>query len=110
MRISDWSSDVCSSDLIGDEPHHAVQDGGHVDGVARLVREPAGLERGQIEQVLNDAQQVAPALQDVAGLAAIALIAARAENLAGKDIREPDDGVEMGRTSCRERVFMDVRI
>src|SRR3546814_11243153 len=25
MRISDWSSDVCSSDLLGDEEHHPVE-------------------------------------------------------------------------------------
>src|SRR3546814_18462466 len=35
MRISDWSSDVCSSDLhadLGDQQRQAARPAGHVDG------------------------------------------------------------------------------
>src|SRR3546814_4819501 len=35
MRISDWSSDVCSSDLVADAVHDERLDGGRVRG--RLV-------------------------------------------------------------------------
>src|SRR3546814_6184521 len=43
MRISDWSSDVCSSDLclahadVHDGPAHALADGGHADGCVDAV-------------------------------------------------------------------------
>src|SRR3546814_1917531 len=43
MRISDWSSDVCSSDLLLHEPRHharvgaAAGDGGGAAGIARLL-------------------------------------------------------------------------
>src|SRR3546814_12260221 len=38
MRISDWSSDVCSSDLIvaGDETHHLLRLGFGRDGNVKL--------------------------------------------------------------------------
>src|SRR3546814_1033603 len=45
MRISDWSSDVCSSDLRGDEGDG--QDGGPGDG--RLPRRRARMDEGDAE-------------------------------------------------------------
>src|SRR3546814_14785923 len=47
MRISDWSSDVCSSDLIGDGPNAAVAE--HLPPglpVLRARLEPRGAGRG----------------------------------------------------------------
>src|SRR3546814_2512418 len=41
MRISDWSSDVCSSDLL--EPHRAARRqpfGGDAEAVARNIEQP----------------------------------------------------------------------
>src|SRR3546814_1311830 len=37
MRISDWSSDVCSSDLIAGRYHDLAACGGAVDGSGDLV-------------------------------------------------------------------------
>src|SRR3546814_9831301 len=36
MRISDWSSDVCSSDLVFEQLQRAVRGGGAEIGVARV--------------------------------------------------------------------------
>src|SRR3546814_1435486 len=53
MRISDWSSDVCSSDLpqTSGEWHRisalaVAENCGHLGGVARNVRRPQGLVTG----------------------------------------------------------------
>src|SRR3546814_10174148 len=47
MRISDWSSDVCSSDLKRNVAEHAVVDETQIEAAHRL---PAGVDRlrGQI--------------------------------------------------------------
>src|SRR3546814_8725214 len=62
MRISDWSSDVCSSDLIAegdvieaDRPArrlgHRDRGGGRLDGAARLqeVEQPLGRAGGPLD-------------------------------------------------------------
>src|SRR3546814_1781409 len=36
MRISDWSSDVCSSDLVQASPGHASRDGGPSTGTRQI--------------------------------------------------------------------------
>src|SRR3546814_6163796 len=56
MRISDWSSDVCSSDLVGagdEDPVPAVvaaagPDLGAVDHVGVAVANGSGAQRGQV--------------------------------------------------------------
>src|SRR3546814_7460551 len=63
MRISDWSSDVCSSDLlkVGDElGGHIVT--GHVDGVGRIAAvAPEGDSQGvEIEAGAELAPFLAP--------------------------------------------------
>src|SRR3546814_20022553 len=87
MRISDWSSDVCSSDLVELAPAdvaaaEAVGEGDLVDcgisGVARFFQGVAG--RGDREQA-----------------------AARGDELAVLFRRARLDD-EIGRASCRERV------
>ena len=35
MRISDWSSDVCSSDLMNENPTVEIALGGHTDNVGK---------------------------------------------------------------------------
>src|SRR3546814_6296181 len=56
MRISDWSSDVCSSDLITPGPAHAVAvEIGRGDAAAARI-EAAALEAfriGRVEQVIG---------------------------------------------------------
>src|SRR3546814_5243648 len=77
MRISDWSSDVCSSDLVGVDVYggeDAERDDGHLHELADA--EPENKERDQCER--RDG-----ALQ----------------------LHEPvDDITKIGRASCRERV------
>src|SRR3546814_4500875 len=81
MRISDWSSDVCSSDLDRcPAPHDRAIDGGVEgagEGVRRHFREPPA---GPVEP---------GALRDQAAVEPVAEVGAT---------------VEIGRASCRERV------
>src|SRR3546814_10766474 len=58
MRISDWSSDVCSSDLVGDHREAEVEDPDGFRGIgdigvpsilrAPLVRELLGIVAGEV--------------------------------------------------------------
>src|SRR3546814_13558117 len=43
MRISDWSSDVCSSDLAGDAEHQHVEEEERIDENLRHARRQAAL-------------------------------------------------------------------
>src|SRR3546814_17706714 len=97
MRISDWSSDVCSSDLAGqfakEDPawilvHHrraARRVGAQIVEDA-LHRRLAGLEFAAVEQQLADADIIAAVLAVVT------------------DTQDR----QIGRASCRERVCQDV--
>src|SRR3546814_7343879 len=88
MRISDWSSDVCSSDLVevaGDEPAgFGLLLGIRRHGIifARLRRAPSSALRAPSPAAQEKGLGVAPLLRSGRG-----------------------DGVrEIGRASCRERV------
>src|SRR3546814_10748835 len=85
MRISDWSSDVCSSDLaqhfeIVEKPVPVIEAGQILVRNAYLSVEPA--MRGWIADVGNYAAPVA----------------------LGSVMRSLAAGTELGRASCRERV------
>src|SRR3546814_5299926 len=80
MRISDWSSDVCSSDLLADEPLGGEVRLGFVE-VRQLV--------GSTEQRLD------PALLDIAEQPAEGATCA---------LRGAVELQKIGRASCRERV------
>src|SRR3546814_19641549 len=65
MRISDWSSDVCSSDLLAF--HHLETIGGHEDRLGRLVHavvgpaDALGEPRGALRRAhMDDEIDVAP--------------------------------------------------
>src|SRR3546814_10412005 len=91
MRISDWSSDVCSSDLDEELAVGAVLalGAGHGDGAAQM--------RHRIELRLQVRQR------RTAGSVALGIAALRHE--AGDDAVELEAVVEeIGRASCRERV------
>src|SRR3546814_20044152 len=77
MRISDWSSDVCSSDLPGMvlplnvfEPRylelvdHVMQGGMHI-GVPLLRPDPSLLEPADLELPLHDPGDGRPAIEAV---------------------------------------------
>src|SRR3546814_3925889 len=94
MRISDWSSDVCSSDLMKDDP--------------RVRETPFGVDTERFRPGL-DAAQREPLVIFVGGLdrahyfkGVPVLIEAFA--LALKAVPEARLAVALGRASCRERV------
>src|SRR3546814_12317165 len=104
MRISDWSSDVCSSDLPGralrqrvDRRRHLVDD--HEMRPPRLVIDVAD----QIAALVVGEFQLGVARQPFVGaLALVAAVAAAADR--GADEFRADDLIQIGRASCRESV------
>src|SRR3546814_10230525 len=81
MRISDWSSDVCSSDL-----REQGQPAGHAEFLRQHGEDEIGLLLGQeVQMALRAVQE--PLAEHAAG--------------AQRDLRLED---EIGRASCRERV------
>src|SRR3546814_6480352 len=81
MRISDWSSDVCSSDLDAIEDVHYL---GASQDTLHGQRDQADV-RGVAEQALLDAQRATFALD----------AKARREDLDALELRAPNDGVLM---------------
>src|SRR3546814_1172853 len=89
MRISDWSSDVCSSDLVRREPD----------------------SRGAGRQADQRATDPEPAAHDDRARRAARTPGAMLEHSrGGTGCAEPDrqDTHQIGRASCRERVWQDV--
>src|SRR3546814_9175017 len=97
MRISDWSSDVCSSDLALDPVHH--------------VAAVAGAERRglvAVEEVVF-LQRVCPAFLQVFKRFAAPVAGDRiGERLAVAGRTVKVDEHEIGTASCRERVCQSV--
>src|SRR3546814_18837577 len=84
MRISDWSSDVCSSDLERDGKSEVVGNGGNTLAVRRNVNDieqPRGARR--LERIGN--HRLAAEVDDVLVLDALAA-AARRENSYSHDV------------------------
>src|SRR3546814_3828818 len=96
MRISDWSSDVCSSDLVGD--HRRALDAAIHVGEAERVERAAPI--GALEIV--DQRRGGHCRQRGGKVARGQLDAAAMDELA-VDI-DAVDLLEIGRASCRERV------
>src|SRR3546814_16029733 len=111
MRISDWSSDVCSSDLEPGERHGQVvaqpevgEGGGVVGcGTDRLVIQTA-LEHGERELlvVAADPGVKAPVLLQHGGLDLIEPV--RAVALADDGLDAPAAALELGSVPGEERV------
>src|SRR3546814_20794602 len=100
MRISDWSSDVCSSDLATLASGHALMEG---DSVRFLTRKAGILEVRRIgpgyELDLPAWESVPKALPDI--------VAGMRQEPAKTLWREGGYGLlvyEIGRAACRERV------
>src|SRR3546814_19690203 len=94
MRISDWSSDVCSSDLLEDDLH-VLAPGPHRLGVERrqFLTEPDGAPAGRLDEPQDGAAE---------GRLAAAGLADDAEGLAGLRSEERRVGKECVST-CRSR-------
>src|SRR3546814_12842679 len=97
MRISDWSSDVCSSDLAA------------IDTGVDDVKAPAVVADRRGEQSARDAdladRQLAWAVDGVTDLAPVDQVAAVIDRQAGKPAERSEErrvGKECGRT-CRPR-------
>src|SRR3546814_10451018 len=87
MRISDWSSDVCSSDLI-------------VDGVIRVLdNPPPPNEAGRPYRLYNIGNHRSEQL-----LRMIEILEQTIGRKAEKQLLPMQEGDEIGRASCRERV------
>src|SRR3546814_18154253 len=98
MRISDWSSDVCSSDLrvAGKQPHEAVLDAvGVLELVHQQLAEALPVVRQQRRRV---AQHLVRAQQDLGEVDQPGTVAALLVQR------------EIGRASCRERGWQYVLI
>src|SRR3546814_10815705 len=95
MRISDWSSDVCSSDLLDDGAAVGIRPAA-VD-VALLAEQPGiGELRGRGGKLLGLCSHFGSSTG--AGLCGPALSGA------GREYRPVGQTGELGRASCRERV------
>src|SRR3546814_2684341 len=108
MRISDWSSDVCSSDLIEDHPflhfevcYHQAVDFALANGLGRVEAGAQGehkLARGYLPVTTHSAHYIAhPGLRR-----AVADYLERER----REVEEIGGYLEeqIGRASCRERV------
>src|SRR3546814_20564028 len=103
MRISDWSSDVCSSDLLG-----GIDPAGLLVGIDDHVA-LAGLDRHR-DDLVPEAAVGDGLLGAVGALGGISVdvLAAEAVLGAGRVAEYAHGlavvGIEFGRASCRERV------
>src|SRR3546814_3891472 len=94
MRISDWSSDVCSSDLVF---IHVPKTAGSTVNAIMKGHSPNG--QGHIEELLDEDMEFKKAVNNLdwmSGHVSRDRIAIR--------IREVSRRPEIGRASCRERV------
>src|SRR3546814_14172508 len=115
MRISDWSSDVCSSDLFRCRPCGAAAEARHSPGV-RCARGGPEPDRASRHPDVVEARQTALAESELRWLAAAALgrpiflLALRPDG--GGDVCGWDvvDVAEIGRASGRARVCTYVRV
>src|SRR3546814_19392900 len=108
MRISDWSSDVCSSDLLifdvlrKYEPDHLLMEAAWADARERLT------DIARLGDLLARAAgtMLHRALPRISPLAVPVLVLIGRERVAGPAV---DDALlAIGRGSCRERVGQDV--
>src|SRR3546814_15053235 len=90
MRISDWSSDVCSSDLALDDGLFDLE-----QQADRELQMPFGDEHDVVVQLGNDLARIGARLLDRDALGERVALARH---------------VEIGRASCRERVCQYVLI
>src|SRR3546814_13213564 len=109
MRISDWSSDVCSSDLDADHDRAVARAAG--EAVVRTLRGRGSAQRHEFAMVDADRKGVrgGGAAADPNGAAVLVdlgvqfLAAIMEEAFEPFDRLEAAHVIEIGRASCRER-------
>src|SRR3546814_19888721 len=102
MRISDWSSDVCSSDLV------AQRIGAEQRGVgfgAEDIDERAGVERVDMLGIERQAGAREPVGDPRVDDAQPPDRAEQPQRAAPRRLDQPAVCAEIGRASCRERVW-----
>src|SRR3546814_11346581 len=107
MRISDWSSDVCSSDLM-DVMAHEAENADRVRLQKQSVKRNADRRRGFLKERLQRAEQMEQKIsiqltrgglrkhEEQTGVALARLDSRQA-------LHARRDGLEIGRESCRAR-------
>src|SRR3546814_15368775 len=103
MRISDWSSDVCSSDLIGD-PARALRLLPNPDGLQELnapAGEHAPRQRNRRHEFAAQGMAVLGQRRLAVRRDQVGPVAERRDGVAGPRRRIV---MKIGRGSCRERV------
>src|SRR3546814_14439146 len=111
MRISDWSSDVCSSDLLidrGGKFGHSTQHAG-IDGVASSLADLAKLHAGLWESPLIT-PEAAPWLPTSMAVPVDYDQVRIMDHWLGENRKEPNFCGKIGRASCRERVRQYVEL
>src|SRR3546814_13456845 len=103
MRISDWSSDVCSSDL--DRMFDALSD--RFDGIFKRLRGKGKLREEDVEEVLREIR-VALLEADVNFSVVKGMLAHIRGRTVGLELSEALN--QIGRASGRERVCQYVKI
>src|SRR3546814_13115703 len=102
MRISDWSSDVCSSDLLRDRPVTI-----ETLSAVSLDKLPAAEAATWLDRELVTASPTP--LRDAGfGREVSAAQAVRRQWLVAEQLAEDQGGREIGSASCRGRVCQDV--
>src|SRR3546814_14724424 len=108
MRISDWSSDVCSSDLRPDAGRRAgsgaragpIDDARHIELIGQVLA-----DQGDLPIVVLGTEADAGIERRVAVLPGQRITETRGQiRVAVADIGVEADLAEIGRASCRERV------
>src|SRR3546814_20307080 len=106
MRISDWSSDVCSSDLLGVLTSIWAEKFDHAAAVTNFVVAPLALLSGTFYSV----DRLAPAFRAISHLNPFFYIISgfRYGFLGVADSPIAIGSAQIGRATCRERVCQDV--
>src|SRR3546814_11890967 len=100
MRISDWSSDVCSSDLVGPASNRGGSAGGKKSGGSSSAKRA----KTQVDEAAKAADELKRNLDSI--LASPDPKAAQMQSLLekGRDLDSALASPQIGRASCRERV------
>src|SRR3546814_2391687 len=98
MRISDWSSDVCSSDLLVDIGHRDSQADEDMGAITRLAEQEAGAPGNHF---LAEADKRRDQLLDIQQLR---LAGIQRQHVDAKRRLQRREVGEIGRASCRDRV------
>src|SRR3546814_15536146 len=108
MRISDWSSDVCSSDLAGhgelqDKANKAILSGGVVIRQAEMTLEAARVTVSYTGRIVDGSPQVSR-LDAAGGVTVTRPDQSARGNYAVYDLNRRLITMKIGRAACRERV------